>query len=99
MTTTELAARTDSSDSLIKQLERLGIISARVGGGGRGRAIDYGEDAIAQVEAYKVVRYWFGDGALARVAMPSIRKVRAESTHLEFTTPNGQLAELELSRG
>lgn len=97
MTTGQLAARTNTSTSLVKQLERLGIISARIGGGGRGSAIDFGEDAVAQIEAYKTVRYWLGDGALARVALPSIRSVRSGSRHLEFTTPNGQLAELELT--
>lgn len=97
MTTRQLAERADISMSLVKQLERAGIISDRIGGGGRGSAIDFGEDAIAQIEAYKQVRYWFGDGALARIAMPSIRNVRVGSSHLEFATPNGQLAELELT--
>jgi hypothetical protein len=97
MTTRQLAERADISMSLVKQLERSGIISDRVGGGGRGSAIDFGEDAIAQIEAYKAVRYWLGDGALARVALPAIRNVRSGSSHLEFETPSGKLTELELT--
>ena len=98
MTTTQLSDRTNISVSLIRQLVREGHIRPLSGGGmGKGNVMEWGEDAVAQIEAYKLVRYWLGDGRLAQAALSGIRQVRVGTPSLEFNTPNGQLARLVLS--
>jgi hypothetical protein len=100
MTTTQLSDRTNISVSLIRQLVRQGLLTPLSGGGyGRGNIMEWSEDAVAQIEAYKQIRYWLGDGRLAQSALEGLRGVRRGSTTLEFSTPQGQLANLELSVG
>jgi hypothetical protein len=98
MTTTQLSDRTNISVSLIRQLVREGRITPLSGGGyGRGNVMEWSEDAVAQLEAYKQVRYWLGDGQLAKFALEGISRVTRESDSLVFNTPQGQLATLTLS--
>jgi hypothetical protein len=52
---------------------------------------------VAEVEAYKRVRRWLGDGALAQAAIARLRTVRAGSAELALPPTAGIRGELSLT--